>query len=160
MEANHPYIIKVSEDIVEFAVANVEIEPDVAEVNKGTILNPKAFIGNYVAGTTIDNGCLFLNNNKFWYSLGATKIKAFRAYFDFCDILPNLGSQSSEARAFISFDSCLTNINIQEKSPLIKGAIIYDLQGRRVYNPMNAGCISTSKLNKGIYIVNGRKVVK
>ena len=78
--ANHPYIIKVGAAVSEFTVDGVDVNPQEAKVNYGTSRKPKAFIGNYVAGTVIENGCLFLNSSKFWYSVGSTKIKAFRAY--------------------------------------------------------------------------------
>jgi hypothetical protein len=90
---------------------DVDIDPEEEPtINKGTNRKPKAFIGNYVAGTSIDNGCLFLNDNKFWYSVGTTKIKAFRAYFNFFDLLPDFEENYAEAPIFISFDNMATGI--------------------------------------------------
>ncbi|MBO5628697.1 MAG: hypothetical protein J5965_06425, partial [Aeriscardovia sp.] len=46
IEANHPYIIKLSAPVTEFTVDGVDIDPQDAEINKGTSRKPKAFIGN------------------------------------------------------------------------------------------------------------------
>ena len=110
IEANHPYIIKVSAAVTEFTVDGVDVAPDDAEINKGTSRKPKAFIGNYVAGTAVENGCLFLNGNKFWYSVGTTTIKGYRAYFNFFDLLTDFEENYAEAPVFIFFDNETTGI--------------------------------------------------
>ena len=91
--ANHPYIIKVSSNIKAFTVDGVTIIPDedhaVAEFDNGKSGNHRhvygTFKGTYHAGTTVPNNCLFLKDNKFWYSTGLTDMMAFRAYFVFED---------------------------------------------------------------------------
>ena len=151
IEANHPYIIKVGTGVTEFTVDGVDIDPQEAEINLGTSRKPKAFVGNYVAGTAIANGCLFLNDNKFWYSVGSTKIKAFRAYFDFFDLLPDFENNYAEARVFISFDDSATT-GVSEKvtvnSEKYATAPVYNLNGQRVSQP-----------TRGLYIVDGKKIV-
>ena len=146
IEANHPYIIEVSTAVTEFTVDGVNVAPDDAQINKGTSRKPKAFIGNYVAGTKVDNGCLFLNNNKFWYSVGTTTIKGYRAYFNFYDLWPEFEDNYAEAPVFFSFDNESTGIkNIQQAA---EDGKYYNLNGQRVEN-----------LKKGeIYIKNGKKV--
>jgi hypothetical protein len=149
IEANHPYIIKVSEALTSFTMDDVDIDPEEEPtINKGTNRKPKAFIGNYVAGTSIDNGCLFLNDNKFWYSVGTTKIKAFRAYFNFFDLLPDFEENYAEAPIFISFDNMATGIKESVNSEELATAPIYNLKGQRVENP-----------TKGLYIKNNKKVL-
>ena len=103
------------------------------------------FIGTYVANTTVPNETLFLNGNQFWYSKGDTKMKAFRAYFDFYDVLSSVGNAS--APVFISFDNDITGIkNIQRTA---EDGKCYNLNGQRVVS-----------LKKGdIYINNGKKVI-
>ena len=88
---------------------------------------------------------MFINNNKFYYSAGATNMKAFRAYFEFDDVLTAL----DEAGARISIvDEDVTGIaNVKTLS--VGSSDYYDLQGRKVEDP-----------GKGLYINNGRKVVK
>jgi hypothetical protein len=110
-------------------------------------------VGTYVAGTTVENGCLFLNANKFWYSVGNTKMKAFRAWFDFDDLLPDFEDKYAEARISMTFDES-TGISSNNRET-INDNRYYDLQGRRVPESV----IRNSELNQGLYIVNGKKVV-
>lgn len=150
IEANHPYIIKVSAAVSEFTVDGVDIDPQEAEINKGTSRKPKAFIGNYVAKTNVPNGCLVLSGNNFWYSVGTTKIKAYRAYFDFFDLLPDFEDNYAEAPMYISLDSNTTGIDAMlGNSETVNGEErYYNLNGQRVEKP-----------KKGMYIINNKKVV-
>ena len=158
IEANHPYVIKVSSDKSEFTVKDVNISPeDEPSVDKdewisgsGTKKDPyvyhyNSFVGTYVAETAVPNDCLFLSGNKFWYSNGSTKMKGFRAYFDFYDVLSEV--ENASARIDFNFDET-TGIKEVHGNANVEGT--YDLQGRKVEEPTN----------KGLYIVNGRKVVK
>ena len=150
IEANHPYIIKVSAAVSEFTVDGVDIDPQKAEINKGTSRKPKAFIGNYVAKTNVPNGCLVLSGNNFWYSVGTTKIKAYRAYFDFFDLLPDFEDNYAEAPMYISFDSNTTGIDATlGNSEIVNGEErYYNLNGQKVETP-----------KKGLYIKNNKKIV-
>lgn len=147
IEANHPYVIKVSSAISEFTVNEVDIDPEdeptVAAI-KRTKKQWSELIGTYVANTTVGEDCLFLSGNKFWYSNGNTKMKGFRAYFDFYDVLSEVENASS--RIGFNFDET-TGIKEVHGNTNVDGT--YDLQGRKVEEPTN----------KGLYIVNGHKVV-
>ena len=158
IEANHPYVIKVSSDKSEFTVEDVNISPeDELSVDKdewrsgsGTKKDPyvyhyNSFVGTYVAKTAVPNDCLFLSGNKFWYSNGSTKMKGFRAYFDFYDVLSEV--ENASARIDFNFDDTTGIKDIHGANGNAEGT--YDLQGRKVEEPA-----------KGLYIVNGRKVVK
>ena len=91
---NYPYLVKTSKDITEFIVTST-IDPDeegaVVEYDNGKSGKQRkvlgSLIGTYHAGDAIPNNGLFLSGNKFWYSAGATKIKAFRAYFMLNEVL-------------------------------------------------------------------------
>ena len=95
IEANHPYIIKAASAITNFIVDDVNITPDedeaYIEFDNGKTGSRRVvysgFYGTYHANTELEKYTLFLNNNKFWYSTGKTKMKGYRAYFDFLDIL-------------------------------------------------------------------------
>ncbi len=157
IEANHPYIIKVSSAITEFTADGVTINPAEAKVSFGTttgtgknkVYHPADFIGTYVADFDFYSEAtsypLFLNANKFYYATENTKhMKAFRAYFDFDDYMPE--AEPSSAPIYISFKNETTgirNINMAGETDSY-----YDLQGRRIETP-----------SKGLYIKNGRKVV-
>ena len=147
IEANHPYIIKVGEDISEFSVDGVDIE--VEEEPTVQVGKKKAdrgyFTGTYIANTIVPENNLFLSGNHFWYSAGTTQMKAFRGYFELADVLTDV--EEAGARIVVNIDENPTGIISVNK---IKGDsnVYYDLTGRRI-----------DKLRKGeIYIIDGKKV--
>lgn len=163
IEANHPYLIEITSAIASFTVENVDIEvEDEPSVDKdeyrtgsGTKKDPyvyhyNSFVGSYVAETDIPDQCLFLSENKFWYSTGLTKMKAFRGYFDFYDVLSEV--ESASARISFNFDDKATGIHSIDNltiSPIDNGPM-YNLAGQRV-----------NKSYKGIVIQNGvKRVIK
>lgn len=147
---NFPYIIKTSSNISQFEVS-AQIDPDetgaIDEYSEGKGSKKviyRIFTGTLHAGTVIPENNLFLSDNQFYFSLGSTKCKAFRAYFWFKDIIP---ANFANSRIFL---------NVSEGSASYIHEIFndkldnytYDLQGRRVEKPV-----------KGLYIHNGRKEV-
>lgn len=147
IEANHPYIIKVTSAITEFTVDGVNIDPE-AEPTKqvGTKKAERGyFIGTYAANTTVPQETLFLNSNKFWYSTGNTKMKAFRGWFEFADVLTGY---EANAPVFITFENETTGIAENEKVRAIENDAFYNLNGQRVMNP-----------KKGLYIKNNKKII-
>jgi len=150
IEANHPYIIKVQEPVTEFEVDGVDIDPQDAVVDFDTSRRknqPRQMVGNYVAGTTLDWGTLFLSEGLFWYSTGLTKMKAFRAYFNFYDLLADFETNYETRRISMSFDDSMTTGINQIGNRNSVNSKCYDLQGRRVEKPA-----------KGLYIIDGKKV--
>lgn len=145
---NYPYLIKTSKDITEFSLTDVEIAPDdVKEEYKVKKKVVGQFIGTYEAGTIVPDKSLFLSGNNFWYSVGNTKIKAFRAYFTFNDVLSSLNG----AGVKMFFGDAETRVND------IKGdddESVYDLGGRKL-----ADGKSDAHIRRGVYIVNGQKVI-
>jgi len=148
--ANHPYIIKVSKSVTEILVDGVDIipedEPTVATVNR-TRRQWSELIGTYVANTTVPEKTLFLSGNKFYYSTGATKMKAFRAYFDFYDVLTNV-DESYPVKMMIDINGEETGIENMVDGQGTKDNV-YDLSGRKVTKPQH----------RGVYIVNGKKML-
>jgi hypothetical protein len=141
IEKNHPYIILVSKAISEFTADGVDVNPDDAEVKldkSGRRYN--SFIGNYTNGTTLEDGMLFLNGSKFYFSAGNTVMKGYRGYF-------NLDAAGAyyESRLFIRFDDATGVDNISISTP---DDSIYTLSGQRVDKP-----------SKGLYIRQGKKVI-
>lgn len=151
IEANHPYIIKVTSPVTEFSVEDVDIDPE-DEPTKAAIKRTKKqwseMIGTYVAETMVENQMLFISGGKFWYSVGKTSMKGYRAYFDFFDVLTEV--EEASVRMFIGIDGdeetgiegLNTNANFDSD--------VYDLSGRKVANPQH----------NGVYIINGKKVLK
>lgn len=155
IEANHPYIIKVSSAITEFTVDGVDIAPTANPCKNyySTGKKPKllgSFVGTYVADfdfySAADNYPLFLSGNKFYYATEDTQhMKAFRAFFDFDDYLPE-AEEASSSRILMTFgNSETTGVQSLKREEV---SHIYDLQGRRVEEPA-----------KGLYIKNNKKVV-
>ena len=164
IEANHPYLIKVSAPVSEFSVENVNIdseeEPSVDKdkltigsgKNKQTYYN--RFVGTYVANTVVPNMCLFLNDNKFYYSTGTTKMKGFRGYFDFYDVLSDVEDELDvESKIRLVFDSGATAINEISTPKVLKGAV-YNMNGQLMGTD-----VDMNTLPKGVYLVDGKKVV-
>lgn len=148
IEANIPYLIKVSSEISEFVVNGIDILPEeepgvtVGKITKGTF---GSFTGSYVP-MVIDEECLFLNDNKFWYSTGLTKMKGFRAFFYFQDILGSYESrQEAPVRIHIMHNdgtiSCINAINhdIQTQDAF------YTLSGIKAGNSVNGLVIRDGK---------------
>ena len=156
IEANHPYVIRVSKAINEFSVDNVDIVPeeevsiDLDEVTTGSGRNKKttynSFIGTYVADTEVPDYALYLQDNQFWFSTGQTKMKAFRAYFD----LATSGAEYEGASApvYFSFDNETTGIKNLSRETTANGRY-YNLNGQRVVAP-----------KRGLYIQDGKKIIK
>lgn len=160
IEANHPYIIKVKDAVNEFTVDGVDIVIDEEEdpsvnkdeyvTGKGTKKDPyvyhyNSFVGTYVVDTEVPEMALFLNNNKFYYSTGATKMKAFRGYFDFYDVLSEVESAEARISFAVAEDQPTAISNVKREAD----DKYYNLKGQRVEKP-----------GKGIYIYKGKKVKK
>lgn len=147
IEANHPYIIKVTAPLTEFAVEGVDVIPEEEPTNATIKRTRKAWsemTGTYVAGFIVPENTLFLSGNKFWYSKGKTKMKGLRAYFDFYDILADV--ENANVKMVVNFgdENSVEEIQLANDSE----DIIYDMQGRRV-----------EKAENGIYIINNKKVL-
>lgn len=148
IEANHPYIIKVSSPVTEFTVEDVDIEPEEEPTNaviKRTRKQWSEMIGTYVAETTVEENMLFISGGKFWYSVGLTKMKGYRAYFDFYDVLTEV--EEAGVRMIVSIDEEETGI-VKFGNGRSATDNVFDLTGRKV-----------SKPKRGVYIVNGKKML-
>ena len=146
IEANHPYIIKVDKKITSFDVDGVDVNPATSVSGRRKKIGTGSYIiGNYENQSEVPEFSLFLNGNKFWYSTGLTKMKAFRAYFTLRDVLTEV--DEAAARIGFSFDEA-TGIRDNNRETITNNRY-YDLQGRSVQTPAR----------KGLYINNGKKVV-
>ena len=151
MEANHPYIIKVSEKVTEFTVDGVDIEPEEEPmIQVGKRAAERGWMhGTYVV-TTVPEENLFLSGNKFWYSTGNTTTKGLRGYFEFRDVLDAYyDATDAGARITMTFGDGTTTGVHETMNYEFRTMNCYDLQGRRVVTP-----------GKGLYIYNGKKVTK
>lgn len=148
---NTPYIIKTSRDISEFEV-NAKVNPGnakksivVEDEDTGEEVEIASMTGTYAAGTVVPKNSLYLSDNKFYYSDGKTKMKAFQAYFTLNDVLADVSQAATRVRIYIKSDA--TGIqSIDNELPHTER--VCDLQGRLVTNPA-----------KGIYVKGGRKII-
>lgn len=146
LNAGTPYLIKTSKDIESFNVDGVTISTELKDVSGNeTNYDLDGVFKGVIAKTTVPDKGLFISGNKFYYSAGKTKIKAFRGWFNLAAVL-NVAIES-EAPVFLSFDGETTGIeNIQRTAGDDR---YYNLNGQHVEN-----------LKKGqIYIKNNKKVV-
>ncbi len=155
IEANHPYVIKVSQPVEEFTVDGVNIVADedeaYIEFDNGKSGSRRVvysgFYGTYHAGTVLDEFTLFLNDNKFWYSTGQTKMKAFRAYFAFLDVLTDVENAASVIEFKMNLDGA-TGLRTIDHSSLANDHY-YNLAGQRV-----------GRNYKGIVVTKGKKALR
>ena len=152
IEANHPYIIKVREDMTEFSVDNVDINVSIAPMVATCEHKNRQwseFIGTYVQNTAVPEECLFVSNGKFYYSVGKTKMKGYRAYFSFYDVLKDYES-ASEAHVFIYYpeEDPAAIVSVDDERGMM-AATWYTLDGRK---------LSVKPTTKGLYIFNGKKI--
>ena len=149
LNASYPYIVYVPAAITEdIELKDITIDASAWYTRKTNSSNAAVYFrGTYApvaAGAwtkNADTDVIYgLNGNKLQKAGAAASIKGFRAYFD----VP----AAAEGRLAISFDGETTGIaTIKADGSLeIEGA--YNLNGQRVAAPQ-----------KGLYIVNGKKVV-
>lgn len=137
MEANKPYAIKVASDFSTATIPNVTLSNATPSVTAGDW----TFTGVYTPGN-IPTGSYFFSDNKLWRAADDTNtIKAFRGYFT-----NNSGAGAREVD--FSVDGELTGIRTIESGVQNVENEYFDLQGRKVAQP-----------TKGLYIVNGKKII-
>ena len=163
--ANKPCLIKVSEAVTEFKVdgvtinanegsARVDLDKKTIPVYGDIVINlSNSMIGTYKQETVIAEDKLFLSNNKFYYSTGTAKMKAFRAYFDFYDKLTDKSAGVSNAKISMFFDETTGISDIKSKTKVDSDAV-YNINGQYVGKN-----IDLNKLPKGVYIINGKKKI-
>lgn len=139
LEAGKPYLVKPENDVTNPVFENVVVESiDGQTVGEGDY---KFVAQIYNKSLATDGTVAYLATDGKVKKLTSGGIKGLRAYFTIPANVP-------EARiAFIDFDGDTTGIS--EKTMKVNEGIIYDLNGRRVEN-----------MGKGIYVVNGKKIVK
>lgn len=141
IEAGKPYLIYVSQDMaspMKFNAVGVNAATE-------TISTDLADFIPVFDVTTLDNGnenILFLGvaNTLYYPSATSGDMKGFRAYFE-------VHGSANGAKAKFVLDNSLTGVKTILNEQM-QNENVYDLQGRMVSNP-----------TKGLYIVNGKKVI-
>lgn len=143
MTAGVPYLIKPTEEVKGLTFEGVKITA-IEGKTKGGIGSENLAITGILGARKLESFELFLNAaGKFVApAKGKETMKGFRAYF-----ISLLG-----AGAKINIDGETTGINSIETEATVNGKV-YNLNGQYVGNSLNG-------LKKGIYVVNGKKVIK
>jgi len=149
MAAHRPYIVKVASSITDFSVSDVTITspPENFYYRVGSGKDRGWFYGNYNSPMTISKNDVFITDNQFKYSTGNSKLKGYRGYFRFNTILTDKTLSSSTRGISFSIDETTGLNDVRNQKVEVRGEV-FNLQGQRVAQP-----------TKGVYIVNGRKVV-
>ena len=158
IEAGKPYLVKVAETLENPTFGRVLVKKDALTTETAAVNFVPTLGKTLVTGPAGDE-----DNAKAVFILGAgnklsnpssvndpnslsSYMKGFRAYFQLADNTKNVRSISLDTD-----EDAETAINeVQETSGAGEDLILYDLQGRRVSNTMQ----------RGLYIVNGKKVIK
>ena len=151
LKLNQPYLIYSAKDVIQFE-AQDEVYPETLTPIKafGSGRTAGSFKGSYTADLVLPQNILFISNNQFYYSIGTTRMKAFRCYFDFKKIV------TASSRAMISIDGEIIDdgtTSIRNRNFTQTGKV-YSVTGR--YMGEN---VDMKSLPKGIYIVDGIKIV-
>ncbi len=148
--AGKPYIVKwtTGDNITNPVFNNVTIDATAPTEVTSTDGNVK-FVGQYSPFTIDDsniNSILYVaSGNKIGYSKSARTLKSFRAHFW---VKPN-GTTPAASMINVDFgEGEVTGVNEVIGVKEVNDNSYYDLQGRKVTKP-----------TKGLYIVNGKKVI-
>lgn len=136
IEAGKPYIVNTTSDVTEIAATDKTIGTPATSVEDGGV----TMIGN-IGQTTIPTGSFYISNEGTLKKLTAATatLKGFRAYF-------TVDSGSNVKALSFDFDDDETGISLTPSA--VSGGSIYNIAGQRL-----------SKMQKGINIVNGKKVL-
>lgn len=154
IEANKPLLIYVSSPVTEFTADNVIIDPEEEPsvmIKHGTKKrDPESYmIGTYQAETLLENFSLFLYGNKFYYSVGKTKMQAYRAFFNIYDILSDVENAYADVKMAIDINGIADSVEGLNNDQGARDSECYDLSGRHISTPQQ----------RGVYVVNGHKVL-
>lgn len=151
MEAQTPYMIKPGTNASK-KVNGVVLEPasglkKVEDANHNGI----DFVGNYTTGQTLQQNSFFISNNVFYRASGQETMKAYRATFQ---VPSTLSAAKSMNTVFVGEGGSVTAIDDVHVSP--QGSFdVYHINGMLV----KKNAIDLNGLDKGIYIINGKKYV-
>ena len=137
ISANVPVLVKATAESTSQTFEGVQVVAPTEDVKvEGTYFD---FVGVY-APMTVAALDYFIGNGAIYKSAGATSMKAFRAY-----IFNKDKSNGGEVKLYIDgLETAIDAIN----ADATESGVIYNIAGQRV-----------NKAQKGLYIVNGKKVL-
>jgi len=138
IEAGKAYMVRVPSDVTSLSLSNKTIKSIITPTTKDGV----TFTGVYNNGNA-PMGSFIISNNVFYNVDSDVTLKAFRGY------ITTASGNNVKALTF-DFDDDATGISLMEdgRSQMEDGAI-YNLAGQRI-----------NKMQKGINIINGKKILK
>lgn len=160
MKAGHPYLVWLEEAVDRMGFTGVTLQAGSDEPAPVDIDGVK-MQGNY-SSTSIVNGdgkneqYYFFSGNKLWKADRETAVNGFRAY-----ITVPVPADGAEVRGFIiNMDDVATGMeNVSASEQDTETVDVYTLSGIRVRSGVRKG-EALDGLSKGVYVVNGKKVIK
>ena len=150
MEAQTPYMIKPGTNASK-KVNGVFLEAAALKTVKDANSNGIDFVGNYTTGQTLQKNSFFISNNVFYRASGQETMKAYRATFQ---VPATLTEAKTMNTVFAGEGGSVTAIDDVHVSP--QGSFdVYHINGMLV----KKNAIDLNGLDKGIYIINGKKYV-
>lgn len=150
MVANTPYMIKPGSN-ASYEVNGVVLE-SASELKKVEDANSGiTFVGNYTTDQPLQQNSFFISNNVFYRASGQEKMKAYRATFQ---VPSTMSGAKTMNTVFVGDGGSVTAIDDVQVSP--QGSFdVYHINGMLV----KKNAIDLNGLDKGIYIINGKKYV-
>lgn len=137
ISANVPVLVKATTASTEQVFEGVQVVAAESAVVEGTNFD---FVGTY-APITVAEGDYFIGNGALYKSAGATSMKAFRAYI-------NAKTTATGAKVNLFIDGIATSIREINGATANESGDVFNIVGQRV-----------KKAQKGLYIINGKKVL-
>lgn len=150
MVANTPYMIKPGSNAsykVNGVVLESASELKVEDANNHGI----DFVGNYTKDQPLQKNCFFISNNIFYRASGQETMKAYRATFQ---VPSTMSGAKTMNTVFVGEGGSVTAIDDVQVSPQASFDV-YHINGMLV----KKNAIDLNGLDKGIYIINGKKYV-
>lgn len=158
IEAGVPYIVKVNAEKTSLTANGVVVKaaaPEALSVTESQG-NTISMLGNY-ATTTLNEGEFFISDNTFYIADRNVTVKGFRAY-----IKMDAAQTSEVNRMLIEIDgetTAIEDVMAGEGTLADKIVDVYTISGIKVKANTKMS-EALNGLSKGIYIVDGKKIIK
>lgn len=155
IKSGEPYIVKVrgDEDVNQMVVNSVIVK---SAAPRTILVNDIVSMTGNFDSRKVPQGAYFISNNMFYYAdqADAVNLKGFRAYINY------KSSVNQVNRMLINIDGEITRVDEIEGLSVTFGTVdVYTLSGVKVRSGVGVDK-ALEGLKNGVYIVNGKKVVK
>ena len=157
IQAGKPYIVKPSEAVTSFTATNVTVKKDLAPTTVSTLTMEGTYTKiNAIDYSSQDSYIIGIKNgvSALYKVNSAVSLKPFRAYFTLAD-----GADVKANVIALDFGDATGVKTIHNAQCIMhnEAGAVYDLSGRKISVPSVSSVPSV--FPKGIYIINGKKVI-